>query len=162
MTEFRWKQHKDFKCPRWIIGWFDWLIPLPFQGRLHYIVSSWAVHLPSPTKHCKYQKNKGQSVPANNVDYVIVNNAKCSVQRLFMLLATYPFDNTFGKETILETIPNSSILWDPTLVGEENETLFTRVWKHLSSRCVLKILKRSPKRKSSKKTISASGGLGLL
>ena len=43
------------------------------------------------------------------------------------------------------------------MVGEENETLFIRVWKPLPSRHVLKTL-----RESSKRTISASDGLGPL
>ena len=30
-------------------------------------------------------------------------------------------------------------------IGEENETFFIRVWKPLPSRCVLKILRASPK-----------------
>ena len=48
---------------------------------------------------------------------------------------------------------------DPTLVGEENKAFFIRMRKPLplSSRCVLKTLRGSPKR-----TISANGGLGLL
>ena len=46
---------------------------------------------------------------------------------------------------------------DPTLVGEENETTFIRVWKPLLSKRVLKTM-----RGSLKMTISASGGLGPL
>jgi len=41
-----------------------------------------------------------------------------------------------------------------TSVGGENETSFIRVRKPLPRRCVLKILRKNPKR-----TISASGGL---
>ena len=43
------------------------------------------------------------------------------------------------------------------LVGESNEAFFIRVWKPLPSRRVLKL-----RGKSLKRTISASGGLGLL
>ena len=53
--------------------------------------------------------------------------------------------------------PKESGLWDPTSVGEGNEAFFIRIWKYLPSRHVLKTLRGSPKR-----TISASGGLGLL
>ena len=53
--------------------------------------------------------------------------------------------------------PRWGELWDPTSVGEENEIPFIRVWKPLSSRCILKTF-----RESSKRTISASGGLELL
>ena len=42
---------------------------------------------------------------------------------------------------------------------EENESFFIRVWQSLSSRHVLKPLGESQKEK---RTISASGGLGLL
>ena len=49
-----------------------------------------------------------------------------------------------------------------TLVGEENETLFIRVWKPVPRRRILKTLRGNPKGKSSKRTISASGRLGLL
>ena len=52
-------------------------------------------------------------------------------------------------------------MWDPTSVGEENETFFIWVWKPLPSICILKALRGSPK-ESPKRTISASGGLGLL
>ena len=45
----------------------------------------------------------------------------------------------------------------PTTVEEENETFFIRVWKPLPSRRVLKTWRESPNR-----TISTSGGLGLL
>ena len=45
------------------------------------------------------------------------------------------------------------------MVGEENETLFIRVWKPLPS---IRLLKEKPKRKSPKKTISADGGFRLL
>ena len=38
--------------------------------------------------------------------------------------------------------------WDPTSVGERNEAFFIRVWKHLSSKCVLTTLKGSPKGKA--------------
>ena len=37
---------------------------------------------------------------------------------------------------------------DPRLVGEENGTFFTRVWKPLPSKRVLKTLRGSPKRKT--------------
>ena len=42
-----------------------------------------------------------------------------------------------------------------TLVGEENEAFFIRVWKLLSipSRCVLKILRENSKEKSKKDNI---------
>ena len=49
--------------------------------------------------------------------------------------------------------------WDPTSVGEENEVFFIRVWKPLSNKHVLKTLRGSPKGKTQKRTISASGGL---
>ena len=39
-------------------------------------------------------------------------------------------------------------MWDPTSVGEENETFFIRVWKSLLSRRVLKTLRGSPKGKT--------------
>ena len=48
------------------------------------------------------------------------------------------------------------------IVGEENETLFIRVWKPLPSRRVLKNLEGKPERKSPKRKISASGGPGPL
>ena len=44
--------------------------------------------------------------------------------------------------------------------GEGNETFFIRVWKPLPSRRILKTLRGNPK-ESLKRTISASGGLGL-
>ena len=49
------------------------------------------------------------------------------------------------------------LLWDPTLVGEENETLFIRVWKPLPSRHVLKNVERKLEREIPKIVISASG-----
>ena len=48
------------------------------------------------------------------------------------------------------------------MIGEENETFFIRVWKHLSSRCVLKSFEGKLERESLKRTISATGGLELL
>ena len=42
-------------------------------------------------------------------------------------------------------------------VGVGNKTFFIRVWRPLPNKCVLKTLRESPK-----KTIFASGGLGLL
>ena len=48
-------------------------------------------------------------------------------------------------------------LWDTTSVGEENEAFFIRTWKPFSSRRILKTSRESPNR-----TISSSGGLGLL
>ena len=52
---------------------------------------------------------------------------------------------------------NELLSWDPTLVGERNEAFFTRVWKPLPNRRVLKTLRENPKR-----TMSASRGLELL
>ena len=43
------------------------------------------------------------------------------------------------------------------MLGPEWRAFFIRVWKSLPSRCVLKTLRKSPKR-----TISASSGFGLL
>ena len=43
------------------------------------------------------------------------------------------------------------------MVEEENKACFLRAWKLLHSRCVLKTLRGSTKR-----TISVSGGVGLL
>ena len=51
-------------------------------------------------------------------------------------------------------------LWDPTLVGEENETLFIRVWKPLPSRCVLKTLRESLKGKAQRGQYLLAVGLG--
>ena len=36
---------------------------------------------------------------------------------------------------------------DPTSIGEENDTLFIRVWKPLPSKRILKTLRESPKGK---------------
>ena len=53
-----------------------------------------------------------------------------------------------------EQVPASSLvlngdeLWDPTSVGERNEIFFIRIWKPLSSICILKSLRRSPKGKA--------------
>ena len=52
-------------------------------------------------------------------------------------------------------------LWDLTSVGEENKTLFIRVWKPLPSRRVLKP-RQEARKKSLKRTICASGRLGPL
>ena len=38
-------------------------------------------------------------------------------------------------------------LWDPTSVGEENETFFIRMWKPLPNVRVLKTLREAPKGK---------------
>ena len=46
--------------------------------------------------------------------------------------------------------PKESGLWDPTSIGEENETSFIRVWKTLPSRHVLKTLRGSSKGKAQK------------
>ena len=56
--------------------------------------------------------------------------------------------------------PKGGGLRDPTLVGEENETFFIRVWKPLTNRHVLKTLRRSLQGK--KMTLSTSGGLEIL
>ena len=53
--------------------------------------------------------------------------------------------------------PKASGLWDLTSVGEENEKFFTRVWKPLPSRGVLKTLGGSPKRKTQR---TLAEGLG--
>ena len=55
-----------------------------------------------------------------------------------------------------DTGPKGDGLLDPTSVGEENETFFIRVWKPLPSR------QGKSEEESSNKTISVSGGLGLL
>ena len=47
------------------------------------------------------------------------------------------------------------------LVGEGNEVFFIRVWKPLPTTC-FKNLEEKPERKSTKRTISTSGGLGLV
>ena len=47
-------------------------------------------------------------------------------------------------------------LWDPTSVGEENKTLFIRVWKPLPSRRVSKILRGSSKGKAQRRWTWAS------
>ena len=57
--------------------------------------------------------------------------------------------------------PNEGGLWDHTSVGEENETFLIRVWKPLRSRRVLKTVRGSPKGKTQRLTISASGRLEL-
>ena len=44
--------------------------------------------------------------------------------------------------------PKENGLQDLTSVGEQNKTFFIRVWKSLSSRHVLKTLRRSPKGKA--------------
>ena len=43
-----------------------------------------------------------------------------------------------------------------------NGTFFIRVWKPLPSKCILKNLEGKSERESPKRTISTSGGLGLL
>ena len=58
--------------------------------------------------------------------------------------------------------PKGGGLWDPTSVGEENETFLIRVWKPLPSRYVLKPWGWTVICNELKQTISASGGLGLL
>ena len=54
------------------------------------------------------------------------------------------------------------MLWDPTSVGEENETFLIRVWKPLLSRLCLKIVRLTTIRNGVKRTISTSGGFRLL
>ena len=51
-------------------------------------------------------------------------------------------------------------LSDRTLVGEENETPFIRVWKPLSSIRVLKTLRGSPKGKAQRGQYLLAAGLG--
>ena len=67
----------------------------------------------------------------------------------------------FGELQIRYQWSTTWFMWDPTLVGEENEALFIRVWKPLPSRHIWKPWGK-PKRKSPKRTISASGGFGPL
>ena len=43
--------------------------------------------------------------------------------------------------------PEEGGLRDPTSIEEENETFFIRVWKPLSSKRILKILRGNPKEK---------------
>ena len=51
------------------------------------------------------------------------------------------------KQVLARTLgPEGGGLWDPTSVGEDNETFFIRVWKPLTSGHVLKTLRESPKR----------------
>ena len=50
---------------------------------------------------------------------------------------------------------------DPTLMGDENEVFFVRVWKPLPNRN-LKTVRLTTIRNGSKRTISVSGRLKLL
>ena len=56
--------------------------------------------------------------------------------------------------------PKEGGLWDPTSVGEENEAFFTRVWKPLPSKHILKTLRGSPKGKTQRGQYRLAVGLG--
>ena len=49
---------------------------------------------------------------------------------------------------------------NPTLVGEENETPFIRVWKPFPSKRVLKTLRKSPKGKAQRRQYLLAVDLG--
>ena len=54
------------------------------------------------------------------------------------------------------------IPWDPTSVGEGNETFFIRLWKLLPNRCVLKTLRESLKGKVQREQYLLAVDFGLL
>ena len=66
---------------------------------------------------------------------------------------------TRGKMSATTLDPEGGGLRDPTSVGEENKTIFIRVWKPLFRRGVLKTLRENPEGKAQRRQYLLAVGL---